>query len=139
MRPRKRREDQSVRVLLDTSALLWWFAGDAKLSTTVRTLLSLADTSILVSAASACEICTKVRIGKLPTARDLCENFLSIIAEHQFEPLAITVEHGRLAGRMAGTHKDPFDRMLAAQALVEDVPLVTNDPAFAAFGVKVVW
>ena len=51
----------------------------------------------------------------------------------------ITVEHGRLAGRMAGTHKDPFDRILAAQALVEDVPLVTNDSAFAAFGVKVVW
>jgi len=128
-----------VRVLLDTSTLLWWFAGDAKLSTTARNLLSLNETIALVSAASAWEICSKVRIGKLPTAHDLCENFLDVIAGHQFEPLVITVEHGRLAGRMAGTHKDPFDRILAAQALVEDVPLVTNDSAFAAFGVKVVW
>jgi hypothetical protein len=68
-----------------------------------------------------------------------CEDFLGIVTEHQLEPLAITVEHGRLAGRMAGTHKDPFDRILAAQALIEDVPLLTNDPAFAPFGVKVVW
>ncbi len=119
--------------------MLWWFAGDAKLSTSVRNLLSLGDTVLLVSAASAWEICTKVRIGKLPSGHDLCEDFLGIVTEHQLEPLAITVEHGRLAGRMAGTHKDPFDRILAAQALVEDVPLVTNDPAFAAFGVKVVW
>src|SRR5579883_843772 len=100
--------------------LAWWFAGDAKLSTTARNLLSLSDTIILVSAASAWEICAKVRIGKLPTGHDLCENFLRIITEHQLEPLAVTVEHGRLAGRMAGTHKDPFDRILAAQALVED-------------------
>ncbi len=128
-----------MRVLLDTSTMLWWFAGDAKLSTSVRNLLSLGDTVLLVSAASAWEICTKVRIGKLPSGHDLCEDFLGIVTEHQLEPLAITVEHGRLAGRMAGTHKDPFDRILAAQALVEDVPLVTNDPAFAAFGVKVVW
>jgi PIN domain nuclease of toxin-antitoxin system len=128
-----------VRILLDTSTILWWFAGDAKLSATARNLLSLNDTTILVSAASAWEICSKVRIGKLPSGHDLCEDFIGIIAEHQFEPLAITVEHGRLAGRMAGAHKDPFDRILAAQALVEDVPLVTNDPAFAAFGVKVVW
>jgi PIN domain nuclease of toxin-antitoxin system len=128
-----------VRVLLDTSTMLWWFAGDAKLSTTARNLLSLNDTIILVSAASAWEICAKVRIGKLPTGHDLCENFLGIITEHQFAPLAITIEHGRLAGRMAGAHKDPFDRILAAQALVEDVPLVSNDSAFAAFGVNVVW
>jgi PIN domain nuclease of toxin-antitoxin system len=119
--------------------MLWWFAGDAKLSTTARNLLSRDDTIVLVSAASAWEICSKVRIGKLPTGHDICENFLGIITEHQFEPLAITVEHGRLAGGMVGTHKDPFDRMLAAQALVEDVPLVTSDSAFAAFGVKVVW
>jgi len=119
--------------------MLWWFAGDAKLSTSARNLLSLGDTVVLVSAASAWEICAKVRIGKLPSGHDLCEDFLGIVTEHQLEPLAITVEHGRLVGRMAGTHKDPFDRILAAQALVEDVPLVTNDPAFAAFGVKVVW
>ena len=128
-----------MRVLLDTNAVLWWFAGDPKLSVDVRCLLSRDDTLVLVSAASAWEICTKVRIGKLPTAHELCEDFLGFVARHQFEALAITVEHGRLAGQMPGAHKDPFDRMLAAQALIEDVPIVTNDAAFAGFGVKVVW
>ena len=127
-----------MKVLLDTNAVLWWFAGDPKLTDTVRNLSSRDDTTVLVSAASAWEICTKVRIGKLPTAHDLCEDFLGFVARHQFEPLAITVEHARLAGRMADAHKDPFDRMLAAQALIEGVALVTNDAAFAGFGVQVV-
>ena len=124
-----------MKVLLDTNAVLWWFAGDPKLTVKVRNLLSRDDTTVLVSAASAWEICTKVRIGKLPTAHDLCEDFLGFVARHQFEPLAITVEHGRLPG----THKDPFDRMLAAQALIEDIPIVTNDVAIGGFGVKVLW
>lgn len=128
-----------MRVLLDTNALLWWFAGDVKLSTTARNVMSRDDTTAFVSAASAWEICTKFRIGKLPTARELCEDFLGVVTRHQFEPLAISVEHGRLAGQMAGVHKDPFDRMLAAQALIEGVPLVTNDAVFTGFGVKVVW
>ena len=128
-----------MRVLLDTNAVLWWFAGDPKLPDDVRNLVSRDDTMVLVSAASAWEICTKVRIGKLPTAQILCEDFLGFMTRYQFEPLAITVEHGRLAGQMAGAHKDPFDRMLAAQALVEDVPIVTNDRAFEGFGVKVIW
>ena len=128
-----------MRVLLDTNAVLWWFAGDPKLSVDVRCLLSRDDTLVLVSAASAWEICTKVRIGKLPTAHELCEDFLGFVARHQFEPLAITVEHGRLAGRLEGAHKDPFDRMLAAQALIEAVPIITNDAAFGVFGVKVLW
>ena len=93
----------------------------------------------LVSAASAWEICTKVRIGKLPEAGELCENFIEFVTQYQFEPLAISVEHGRLAGRLPGAHKDPFDRMLAAQAILEDVPLITNDAAFAAFDVRVLW
>ena len=128
-----------MRVLLDTNAVLWWFAGDPKLTVAVRDLLSRDETIVLVSAASAWEICTKVRIGKLPTAHELCEDFLGFVARHQFEPLAITIEHGRMAGRMPGAHKDPFDRMLAAQALIEDVAIATNDAAFADFGVKVVW
>ncbi len=95
--------------------------------------------TVFVSAASAWEICTKVRIGKLSAAHALCEDFSNILQRYHFEALAITVEHGRLAGRLAGSHKDPFDRMLAAQALAEDVPLVTNDPVFSGFGVKTIW
>ena len=70
----------------------------------------------------------------------LCDDFSGgTLQRNHFEPLAISVEHGRLAGRMTGAHKDPFDRMLAAQALIEDVPIVTNDSTFAGFGVKVIW
>ena len=128
-----------MKLLLDTNVVLWWFAEDPMLSTVIRNLLSHDDTTVLVSAASAWEICTKVRIGKLPTAHDLCEDFLGFAVLHDFQPLAITVDHGRLAGRLPGAHKDPFDRMLAAQALIEGVPIVSNDLAFAGFGVRVVW
>lgn len=125
-----------MRALLDTHTLLWWFAGDPALS---QTLIDDPSNTLLVSAASAWEICTKVRIGKLTTGRLLCEEFSSYVERFHFTPLAISVQHGRLAGRLPGPHKDPFDRMLAAQALVEDLPVVTNDPAFAGLGVKVVW
>ena len=128
-----------MRLLLDTNAVLWWFTDDPTLPGTVEALIDDPANAILVSAASAWEICTKVRIGKLPSGRVLCDDFSGTLQRYHFEPLAITVEHGRLAGRMPGAYKDPFDRMLAAQALIEDVPIVTNDAAFAGFGVKVIW
>ncbi len=133
------RSECNVRLLLDTHAVLWWFADDAALTNKVKALIDDPANTILVSAASAWEICTKVRIGKLPSGGALCEDFSGYLQRHHFEPLAITVEHGRLAGRLDGAHKDPFDRMLAAQALIEDMPIVTNDAAFIGFGVKVVW
>ena len=128
-----------MRLLLDTNAVLWWFADTPTLPGHVDALIDDPANTILVSAASAWEICTKVRIGKLPSGRALCEDFSGYLRRYHFEQLAITVEHGRLAGRMAGAHKDPFDRMIAAQALSEDLPIITNDAAFAGFGVKVVW
>jgi PIN domain nuclease of toxin-antitoxin system len=128
-----------VRVLLDTHAVLWWFTDDPALPHGIQALIDDPSNAILVSAASAWEICTKVRIGKLPTGHMLCEDFSGYLQRYHFSPLPISIEHGRLAGRLSGPHKDPFDRMLAAQALVEDAPLVTNDPAFAGLGVRTVW
>ena len=128
-----------MRLLLDTNAVVWWFSDDPTLPGPVEALIDDPTNTVLVSAASAWEICTKVRIGKLPSGRALCEDFSGFMQRYHFEPLAITVEHGRMAGRMPGAHKDPFDRMLAAQALIEDVPIITNDAAFAGFGVKVIW
>ena len=128
-----------MKLLLDTNAVLWWFADAPPLRVDIEALIDDPANTVLVSAASAWEICTKVRIGKLPTGRALCEDFSGYLQRNHFEPLAITIEHGRLAGRMAGAHKDPFDRMLAAQALIEDLPIITNDAAFSGFGVKVVW
>ena len=125
--------------LLDTHALLWWFADDPALPAQAEALIDDPGNTVLVSAASAWEVCTKVRIGRLPTGQALCEDFTGYLERFHFTPLAISVAHGRLAGRLAGDHKDPFDRMLAAQALIESVPLLTNDPAFAGFGVRRFW
>ena len=128
-----------MRLLLDTNVVLWWFADSPALPDHIDAVIDDPANTILVSAASAWEICTKVRIGKLPTGRALCEDFGGYLQRNYFESLAITLEHGRLAGRMAGAHKDPFDRMLAAQALIENIPIVTNDPAMAGFGGQVLW
>jgi PIN domain nuclease of toxin-antitoxin system len=128
-----------VKLLLDTHALIWWFSDNPALIDPVAALVDDPANEVLVSAASAWEICTKVRIGKLPECHGLSADFSGFLVRNNFTPLAVTVEHGCLAGRLSGTHKDPFDRMLAAQSLIEGVPLVTNDGAFADFGVQVLW
>jgi PIN domain nuclease of toxin-antitoxin system len=136
---RRRQSGFGVKFLLDTNVVLWRFAGDPIIPGRIAALIDNPANTILVSAASAWEICTKVRIGKLPSGRALCDDFCGYLQRNHFEPLAITVEHGRLAGRMAGVHKDPFDRMLAAQAVIENLPIVSNDALFASFGVTVEW
>jgi PIN domain nuclease of toxin-antitoxin system len=128
-----------VRVLLDTHTLLWWLADDAKLSAGAVECIDDPKCAVLVSAASAWEICTKYRNGKLPTAKLLSEQMPLILRRLRFEALPISLLHAQRAGLLEGQHKDPFDRMLAAQALIEDIPLVTNDAAMASFGVKVMW
>ena len=128
-----------MKLLLDTNAFIWWFAGDAALPLPIKAMIKDPANTILVSAASAWEICTKVRIGKLRAAGPLSDDFSGYLQRFHFEPLAISVEHGRFAGRLAGTHKDPFDRMLVAQSMIEGVPLATSDAALAALGATVVW
>jgi PIN domain nuclease of toxin-antitoxin system len=124
---------------LDTHALLWWMLGDARLSPKARAAVGAEKAEVLVSAASAWELAMKVRLGKLPEAARLTHRLADSLAEQNFTPLAISIEHGRLGGLLPGQHRDPFDRILAAQALLEDLPLVTNDAAFVSFGVKVLW
>lgn len=127
-----------MRLLLDTHALLWWFLNDPLLSRRAENAIETAS-EVFISASSAWEIATKVRIGKLPDAVVLANGFVEEIAAESFHPLAVSVRHGQLAGLMEGAHKDPFDRMLIAQALVEDLVLVSNEAAFDAFGVKRLW
>ena len=128
-----------MRYLLDTHALLWFVAGDAAMSAEARTVIEDSAHTILVSAATAWEISTKFRLGKLPHARLFAQNFPDTIAGLGFDELPITAAAGQLAGGLAGPHRDPFDRMLAAQSTLEACPLITNDPAFAAFGVPTLW
>ncbi len=128
-----------LRLLLDTHALIWWLAGDEALSPTARAAIGDEANSVAVSAASAMEIATKFRIGKLPGAGPLAQGFEAIIAAQGFSELAISVRHARLAGEMNIAHKDPFDRLLIAQALAEDMVLVSNEALFDGIAVRRLW
>jgi PIN domain nuclease of toxin-antitoxin system len=92
-----------------------------------------------VSAASAWEIAIKVRLGKLPSAEDLLSDFQGQLEREGFQPLPVTVGHGIRGGLLPGPHKDPFDRMLIAQAQAEHLPIVSNEKAFDAYGVRRLW
>jgi PIN domain nuclease of toxin-antitoxin system len=128
-----------VRLLLDTHALLWWFSDDPALSPAARKAMAANSNVVLVSAASAWEIATKVRIGRLPGAEELAADFQGFISREGFTTLEITVNHGIRAGLLPGPHKDPFDRMLIAQAQAENLPIATNEQIFEAYGVRRVW
>ena len=128
-----------MRVLVDTHAFLWWLAGNRRLSAAARDVIDNPDNSVLVSAASAWEIATKHRLGKLPGAAIVAGDVMAAIDDHGFQPLAITVAHAERAGRLPGPHRDPFDRMLIAQSLAHDLPLVTNESLFDRYGVRRIW
>jgi PIN domain nuclease of toxin-antitoxin system len=128
-----------LKLLLDTHALIWWLAGDEALSPPARSAIADEANAVAVSAASAMEVATKFRIGKLPDAVLLAQDFERIVAAQGFAELAITVHHARLAGEMKIAHKDPFDRLLIAQALVEDMVLVSNEARFDGFAVQRLW
>lgn len=128
-----------MRLLLDTHALLWWLDGDRKLPRRVRELIGVAETPVLVSAASVWEITTKARIGKLPGALSVAADVPACIASQGFSSLPISLDHAQRAGSLPGPHRDPFDRMLIAQAQAENLALVTNERIFDAYGIRRVW
>ena len=128
-----------MRVLLDTHAFLWWLAGSERLSGAARAAIGDPENDILVSAASAWEIAVKHRLGKLPGADDVALDVAGCIAGQGFLELPITVRNGERAGRLPGPHRDPFDRMLIAQALALDVPLVSLETLFDRYGVTRIW
>ena len=128
-----------MRLLLDTHALLWWWGEESRLSPRARRLISDEANEILVSVASAWEISTKVRLGKLMVAIDLVRDFSDYLSRDGFFTLPITAEHGLRAGLLPGPHKDPFDRMLVAQAQMEAIPIVSNEEVFGKYGVQRIW
>lgn len=128
-----------MRVLLDTHALLWAVFRTDLLSPRARHLIQPQRNEIFVSAASAWEIATKHRLGKLPKAQALVDDFVPAIQSAGYVALPITLEHALRAGRFTADHKDPFDRMIAAQAIHEDMTLVSNDAQLDIFGVRREW
>jgi len=128
-----------LRVLLDTHALLWWLSDDIALTRSARKTIADTRNTLIVSAASAWEIGTKVRLGTLPTANDLAADFSAQLERDGFELMAISAEHAVRAGLLPGPNKDPFDRMLIAQAQAENLPLISNETLFEGYGIRRIW
>ena len=128
-----------VKILLDTHVILWWLTDDSRLTEAARKLIADPENEVLASAASAWEISTKHRLGKLPEAADVAMDLDDILIRAGMTPLPITVAHAIRAGALEQEHRDPFDRMLVAQGQLESVPVVTGDPAFSLFEVELIW
>lgn len=125
--------------LLDTHALIWWWLADPNLSDAARTLLERADGSVYVSAVTGLEIALKVRARKLSGLAEMLDGFEEALAGDRLRSLSISHRHAIDAGLLPGTHRDPFDRLIAAQALDEDMTVITCDREIARFGCKVLW
>jgi PIN domain nuclease of toxin-antitoxin system len=128
-----------VKVLVDTHILLCATLSPASLSREVSAIIADEANVILVSAASAWEIATKVRIGKLPGAETLEKEFLDVMQDAGYTLLPIDAACALRAGRLVGEHRDPFDRMIAAQALAEDLPVLSSDQKLDTFGIRRIW
>lgn len=128
-----------MHALLDTHALLWWLTDSPALTRPARKVIEETRNVVLVSAASAFEIATKVRLGKLPSAADLASDFSNQIEREGFQLLSISADHAVRAGLLPGPHKDPFDRMLIAQAQAENMPILSNEGLFDQYAVRRIW
>ena len=126
-------------LLLDTHALLWWLFDDTRLSAKARQAIAAPEHRIWVSAASAWEIATKARLGKLEEAGDVPQKLPHYLRQARFLELPISIEQSLRAGTLPGPHRDPFDRMLIAQSFSTGYPVVTIDPVFREYGAKVLW
>jgi PIN domain nuclease of toxin-antitoxin system len=128
-----------MRLLLDTHALLWWLDGDPSLSMAAQQAIADPDNEVWVSAASGWEITTKHRLGKLPGAGTVAADVAGCLSAQGFVELPISMEHGARAGSLPGPHRDPFDRVLIAQAMLEALVLVSNETAFDVYGAQRLW
>ena len=125
--------------LLDTCALLWWWSEPENLSARALSLIKDPENRCLVSAASAWEVATKYRIGKYPQGSQVVADWEKRLIVDGFDELSIGFRHALKAGTLPGNHRDPFDRMIAAQAILSDLSVLTCDPEIAALGAKTAW
>ena len=128
-----------VRLLLDTHVLIWWLLDEPRLSRKARDLLTSPEAQVFVSSASALEMATKHRLGKLPGVKRLLDDFAGILATAGMSGLPMTIEHALAAGSIRAAHADPFDRILAAQSQIEQLLLVTSDAELSRLVPTTVW
>jgi len=125
-----------MRILLDTHMVLWWYAGDEQMSEAARALVGDHATTSFVSTVSVWEIAIKARAGKLRDAVALTRDLPVRLHSQGFPLLDITAAHAHRAGWLPGEHRDPFDRILAAQALTENLPILSVDACFDDWGLR---
>jgi PIN domain nuclease of toxin-antitoxin system len=128
-----------MKVLLDTHAMLWWLVDDPRLSDKARETIAEGRNQLFWSIASAFELAVKVGVGKLELGRSLRSLFAEIVSEQGAELLPMTHEHCVRLGNLELHHRDPFDRMLVAQALEEGIPLLTADPKMELYPIDRLW
>ncbi len=128
-----------MKVLLDTHALIWAMNGDPRLGPAARKAIASRVNEVFVSAASIWEAATKHRLSKFPDAKLLLDNPAKILDSMGFDSLPISIEHARLAGSIEGSHRDPFDRMLAAQSRLDGMLLASADEVFDSLKVTRLW
>jgi len=125
-----------IVILLDTHIFLWWLFDDNRLPVGIRDAIENIDNKIYVSSASVWEISTKFRLGKLPEAASVARNVTHWIKKAGFQSLSVSPEHAQLAGDWKMSHRDPFDRMLAAQAQIDQMCLATVDKMVRQFPIE---
>jgi len=128
-----------MKLLLDTHTLIWTMNDSPRLSPNARSAVESRGNEAIVSVVSIWEAATKYRQGKLPEAARLVSDPRGVLDRMEFIHLPLQLEHARLGGSLANTHKDPFDRMLAAQALLEGLTLVSRDVVFDSMLVTRLW
>jgi PIN domain nuclease of toxin-antitoxin system len=125
-----------VRLLLDTHAVLWWLMDDPHLSTIAKAAIANTGNQLMVSVAAGYEITYKQRLGRLPPLPEILADRLR---RERIEILPISMDHAVAAATLRGPHRDPWDRIMMAQALIEDLQVVTVDKVFSDYGVPVIW
>jgi PIN domain nuclease of toxin-antitoxin system len=128
-----------VRLLLDTHAFLWWITDDARLSERARRSIADRSNTIFFSAASGWEVVVKRALGRVTLLQDPERLILEQVAANAFEVLPVSLHHTLKIDRLPPLHRDPFDRVLVAQALSEQMALISGDPHIARYPVDVVW
>ncbi len=128
-----------MRVLLDTHVFLWWINDDPRMSERARRVISDEGNDLLFSAASGWEIAIKAGLGRLRVTGDLAPYLTEQLSRNAIGVLPVHLSHALRVHALPGHHRDPFDRLLVAQALVEDVPLASGDPEVSRYPVEIIW
>ena len=128
-----------MRALLDTHAFLWWVTDDDRLSTSAREIIADGNNEIYFSAASGWEIAIKARLGRLAVPDDFTRFMIDQIERNGFRTLAVELGHALRVHALDDHHRDPFDRMLVAQSMIENLPIIGRDKQLAAYGVDMIW